>query len=97
MVDCCFLKSGTEVLTDFLHVLSNRIQKFFGCGWSNDFLVHLLGKSLHYLDEENNPKQAKSENNRLELRSDILITLDNEIKRWQDILSVDYNKWLFDD
>lgn len=30
---------GTEVLTDFLHVLSNRIQKFFGCGWSNDFLV----------------------------------------------------------
>lgn len=65
-----------------------------GCNFD---VVHLLGKSLHYLDEENNPKQAKSENNRLELRSDILITLDNEIKRWQDILSVDYNKWLFDD
>lgn len=60
-------------------------------------LVHLLGKSLHYLDEENKPKQAKSENNRLELQSDSLIALDNEIKRWQDILSVDYNKWLFDD
>lgn len=60
-------------------------------------MVHLLGKSLHYLDEENKPKQIKSENNRLELRSDSLIALDNEIKRWQDILSVDYNKWLFDD
>lgn len=29
---------GTEVLTDFLLVLSNRIQKFFGCGWSNALL-----------------------------------------------------------
>ena len=30
---------GTEVLTDFLSVISNRIQKFFGCGWSNDLLA----------------------------------------------------------
>ena len=30
---------GAEALTDFLSVISNRIQKFFGCGWSNDFLV----------------------------------------------------------
>ena len=34
---------GAEALTDFLSVISNRIQKFFGCGWSNDLLVRLKG------------------------------------------------------
>ena len=29
---------GTEVLTDFLSVISNRFQNFFGDGWSNDLL-----------------------------------------------------------
>lgn len=29
---------GTEVLTDFLSVISNRFQKFFGDGWSNALL-----------------------------------------------------------
>ena len=34
---------GAEALTDFLSVISNRIQKFFGCGWSNDLLVPVAG------------------------------------------------------
>ena len=34
---------GAETLTDFLSVISNRIQKFFGCGWSNDLLVPVAG------------------------------------------------------
>ena len=34
---------GAETLTDFLSVISNRIQKFFGCGWSNDLLVPETG------------------------------------------------------
>ena len=34
---------GAETLTDFLSVISNRIQKFFGCGWSNDLLVPVTG------------------------------------------------------
>ena len=34
---------GAETLTDFLSVISNRIQKFFGCGWSNDLLVLVMG------------------------------------------------------
>lgn len=34
---------GAETLTDFLSVISNRIQKFFGCGWSNDLLVPEMG------------------------------------------------------
>ena len=29
---------SAKTLTDFLSVISNRIQKFFGCGWSNDLL-----------------------------------------------------------
>ena len=29
---------SAETLTDFLLVISNRIQKFFGCGWSNDLM-----------------------------------------------------------
>ena len=34
---------GAETLTDFLSVISNRIQKFFGYGWSNDLLVPVGG------------------------------------------------------
>ncbi len=34
---------GTEALTDFLSVISNHIQKFFGHGWNNDLLVHPIG------------------------------------------------------
>ena len=34
---------GAKTLTDFLSVISNRIQNFFGCGWSNDLLVPEMG------------------------------------------------------
>lgn len=34
---------GANALTDLLLVFSNRIQKFFGCGWSNDLLVLVNG------------------------------------------------------
>ena len=34
---------GAKTLTDFLSVISNRIQNFFGCGWSNDLLVPETG------------------------------------------------------
>ena len=30
---------GAEALTDVFSVISNRLQKFFGGGWSNDLLV----------------------------------------------------------
>lgn len=33
---------SAEALTDFFSVISDRIQKFFGCGWNNAILVHLF-------------------------------------------------------
>lgn len=32
---------STDVLTDFLSVIPNRIQKIFGCDWSNGLLVRV--------------------------------------------------------
>ena len=34
---------GTNVLTDIFFVISNRLQKFFGNGWSNDLMVEISG------------------------------------------------------
>lgn len=34
---------GTNVLTDIFFRFSNRLQKFFGDGWSNDLLVEVAG------------------------------------------------------
>ena len=34
---------GTNVLTDIFSVISNRLQKFFGNGWSNDLMVEISG------------------------------------------------------
>ncbi len=34
---------GAEAPTGFFSVISNRIQKFFGCCWSNDLLVPVVG------------------------------------------------------
>lgn len=44
---------GTNVLTDIFSVISNRLQKFFGNGWSNDLMVEttrleLLDASVKY-------------------------------------------------
>lgn len=58
-------------------------------------LVHPLGKSLHLSEDKSKPKQLNSSNNRLESATNDIVAFDEEIKRWQDILSADYNKWLF--
>ena len=43
---------GAETLTDFLSVISNRIQKFFGYGWSNDLLVRHRGAYTNPLERQ---------------------------------------------
>lgn len=63
-----------------------------GCNFD---VVHPLGKSLHLSEDKSKPKQLNSSNNRLESATNDIVAFDEEIKRWQDILSADYNKWLF--
>lgn len=58
-------------------------------------MVHPLGRSLHPLNDKNKLKKLNSTDNRLECQPNEIIAFDDEIKRWQDILSADYNKWLF--
>lgn len=58
-------------------------------------MVYLPSKNLHLLDDKNNQLNQKTEVNRLEIDRQLLNSIDNEIKRWEDILSTDFNNWLY--
>lgn len=58
-------------------------------------MVYLPSKSLHLLDDKNNQISQKTEVNRLETNQQLLNSIDNEIKRWEDILYTDFNNWRY--
>lgn len=58
-------------------------------------MVYPISKSLHFLDDKINQKSQDLGNNRLESSEQLLVAINNEVRRWQNILSSDYNNWLF--
>lgn len=58
-------------------------------------MVYPISKSLHFLDDKINQNSQDLGNNRLESDKELLAAIDAETKRWQNILSSDYNNWLF--
>ncbi len=58
-------------------------------------MVYPISKSLHFLDDEINQKSQDLRNNRLKSDEQLLTAINDEARRWQNILSSDYNSWLF--
>lgn len=58
-------------------------------------MVYQPSKSLHFLDDKINQNSQTLGNNRLENDKQLLTAIHDEVQRWQDILSSDYNNWLF--